>query len=122
MNLHDPASIMQAEHALAQAHVTLDIATIDTLLHPEYLIVQPGGTLETKDDVLASYQSGQRQWRTAAVDDLDVNIYGDMARVVGVWKAEGTNHGHALPIKRGLFRSGFWSVTAGASLPTRRRK
>ncbi len=45
--IHPPDTelVLHAEHALAQAHITLDLATIDQLLHPDYLIVQPGGTL-----------------------------------------------------------------------------
>jgi hypothetical protein len=63
------------------------------LLHEDYVIVQPGGRIETKADVLASYASGERHWDAAAVEQLDVQIYGDAARVVGVWRASGTNAG-----------------------------
>jgi hypothetical protein len=90
----DTELVLHAEHALAQAHITLDLATIDQLLHPDYLIVQPGGTLETKAEVLASYQTGTRRWDSASTAALDVTIYGTMARVVGIWTAVGTNNGH----------------------------
>lgn len=82
-----------AEQRLAAAHLTLDLATIADLLHDDYVIIQPGGVLETKQDVLASYASGERHWLHAEVSQLDVNIYGDTARVVGIWQAQGTNTG-----------------------------
>jgi ketosteroid isomerase-like protein len=66
---------------------------IATLLHDDYVIIQPGGRLETKADVLASYASGERHWQSAEIEQLNVKIYGEMARVVGVWKAKGTNAG-----------------------------
>lgn len=34
--------IIEAEQALAKAHIDLDIATIDALLHEEYALVQKG--------------------------------------------------------------------------------
>lgn len=42
------AAIIAAEEALAAAHLTLDRATLDRLLHPDYIIVQPSGEIENK--------------------------------------------------------------------------
>jgi ketosteroid isomerase-like protein len=89
----DAEAVIHAEQRLAAAHLTLDLATIAALLHDEYVIVQPGGRIETKADVLASYASGERCWDSASVDGLDVKLYGDVARVVGVWRASGSNAG-----------------------------
>jgi len=93
MGMGAEALVIQAEKRLAAAHLTLDMAVIADLLHDDYVIVQPGGRLETKQDVLASYASGERHWESADVERLDVKVYGEMARVVGVWKAKGTNAG-----------------------------
>jgi ketosteroid isomerase-like protein len=89
----DAEAVIDAEQRLASAHLTLDLAVIAALLHDDYVIVQPGGRVETKADVLASYASGERHWDAAAVDALDVKLYGDTARVAGIWKASGTNAG-----------------------------
>jgi ketosteroid isomerase-like protein len=97
--------IINAEHALVKAHVDLDIATIDSLLHEDYVILQQGGKIETKPDVIDSYNSGLRHWEKAKVADLDVNVYGDMGRVIGLWKAAGTNNGIAFD-----YRARFISV------------
>ena len=86
-------AVIQAEKRLAAAHITLDLAVIAELLHDDYLILQPDGRIETKSAVLASYKSGDRYWQQAEVDQLDVKIYGEAARVVGLWKAKGINAG-----------------------------
>ena len=83
--------VKAAEEQLADAHVRMDIELIDSLLHPEYVIIQPGGIIETKDQVLKSYRSGIRYWESARSDELDVRVYGEMAIVVGRWQARGWN-------------------------------
>jgi ketosteroid isomerase-like protein len=85
-------AVAQAEHQLAQAHLQPDLTTIEHLLHPDYVIIQPGGKVETKAEVLASYHSGTRHWDTAQVDQLDIRLYGDAAIIVGRWRASG-RHG-----------------------------
>ena len=87
------AVIAEAERELAAAHLSLDLDTIDRLLHPAYVILQPGGRIETKADVLASYRSGGRRWDAAEVDQLDVHPHGDTAIVTGRWQASGENNG-----------------------------
>ncbi|MEM7530996.1 MAG: nuclear transport factor 2 family protein [Chloroflexota bacterium] len=84
-------AVIDGERQLAAAHLTLDLQIIDELLHPDYVIVQPGGEIESKQAVLASYQTGDRVWHSAKVDDLDVRVYGNMAMVVGHWQASGRN-------------------------------
>ena len=84
-------AVIQAEQTLAAAHLTLDIATIDRLLHPAYLIVQPGGVQETKAQTLASLQSDNRHWDVAESDELAVRLYGDTAVVTGCWRGRGYN-------------------------------
>ena len=88
---NDRAAVIQAEQALAAAHLTLDIATIDRLLHPTYVIVQPGGAHENKAQTLASFLSGDRHWELAESDDLEVRLYGDTAVVTGRWRGRGRN-------------------------------
>jgi hypothetical protein len=40
--------------------LTFDVATIGRLLHPTYVIVQPGGGHENKAQTLASFMTGAR--------------------------------------------------------------
>lgn len=86
------SALIAAEQQLAAAHVTLDLDQIAQLLHDDYVIIQPGGRTESKEDVLTSYRSGNRRWDRACSDQLDVRLYGDTAVVVGRWTAAG-QHG-----------------------------
>lgn len=89
----DITSVELAEHALARAHLDLPagIDAIDALLHPDYVIIQPGGVVETKADVLASYRTGTRHWESAQVDQLRSTQYGETIIVIGRWRASGHN-------------------------------
>ena len=49
MNPNDSELIIQAEHTIANAHLTMEIATIDVLLHKDYAIAQPDGKMEIKE-------------------------------------------------------------------------
>lgn len=91
--------------ALAQAHLTLDLSTMERLLHPDYIILQPGGSIDSKADVLASYSSGGRSWRTAQTDQLDIHVYGHTGIVTGRWRAAGIHDGQAFD-----YQSRFISV------------
>ncbi len=88
---NDINDITLAENQLDEAHLNLDMKTIERLLHPDYVIIQPGGVVETKAEVLNSYQTGNRHWDTAQVDELDIRLYDDTAVVVGRWQASGQN-------------------------------
>jgi ketosteroid isomerase-like protein len=88
----DVEAVAQAERYLATAHLQLDLETLEHLLHPDYVIVQSGGKVETKAEVLASYRTGTRHWDTAQADHLDIRLYGDTAIVIGRWRASG-QHG-----------------------------
>ena len=87
----DQQLVAQAERELAQAHIQMDLNKIDDLLHSDYTILQPGGDIENKAAVLASYQQGSRHWDSAAAADLDVTVSGNLALVSGLWTATGQN-------------------------------
>ena len=80
---------------IAAAHLTLDLAVLDRLLHPGFTILQPDGQLERKGDLIASLQSGERFWEQAQVDDLSVDVHGATAIAHGRWRARGP-HGATL--------------------------
>ncbi|MDH7795428.1 MULTISPECIES: nuclear transport factor 2 family protein [unclassified Beijerinckia] len=87
----DREAVVRAERALAEAHLSLALGVIDDLLHPDYVIVQPGGSVEAKAEVLASYRTGTRRWDKAGVDQLDVRLYDGTVVVIGRWQASGQN-------------------------------
>lgn len=103
--LTDSQDIIAFEEKLAAAHLDLDLDSIAGLLHDDYLILQPDGSTETKQDVLTSYASGERHWTAARVSDVSVSVVGSMARAVGVWVAQGTNRGQSFD-----YRARFVSI------------
>ena len=54
MNFEEILLVAQAERKLAAAHLDLDLKIFDELLHTEYVVLQPNGTIETKNQVLDS--------------------------------------------------------------------
>jgi len=52
-------AVMEAEERLAAASLNLDLSVFEQLLHPDYVIVQPGGIVENKAETMA-------QWRNVA--------------------------------------------------------
>ena len=87
------SAVIAAERELADAHLRLDLDLFDRLLHPDYVIVQPGGHVEDKAATLASLRSGDRRWEVARSDAFDVRVYGNTAVVVGRWRGKGVNAG-----------------------------
>ena len=84
-------AVIQAERDLAEAHLNLDLARFDQLLHPDYVIIQPGGKVEGKAETLASLQTGKRFWEIARSDEMEALLFGDTAVVVGRWRGKGQN-------------------------------
>jgi ketosteroid isomerase-like protein len=84
-------AIIEAEEHLAAASLNLDLSVFDQLLHPDYVIVQPGGVIKTKAETMASLASDTRHWQVAGSDEMEVRVYGDTAVVTGRWTGKGQN-------------------------------
>lgn len=91
----DAWQVLQNERELARAHVVMDLAIIDQLLHPGYTLLQPDGLIENKQAVLASYRQGSREWYSATASNMEVVVYGNLALVRGLWSAAGHNGAEA---------------------------
>jgi len=85
--------VLAAEEAWALAHLNTDKEEIDRLMHPDYTIIKPDGSVWDKKKALASYIPGKRDWTEASSSEHVVKIYGDTAIVIGLWKAKGINNG-----------------------------
>jgi ketosteroid isomerase-like protein len=85
--------IIAVEKQWAKAFLELDMATIAELMDDSYTLIQQNGQVESKQQVLESLQTQQRQWETATSDPQDVRLYGNVAVVVGHWQSKGKNHG-----------------------------
>jgi ketosteroid isomerase-like protein len=84
-------AIIEAEERLATASLNLDLSVFEQLLHPDYVIIQPGGMVENKAETLASLASDTRHWQVAQSDEMAVRVYGDTAVVIGRWTGKGLN-------------------------------
>lgn len=91
IRIRDQQAIIAAERELAAAHLTLDRAVLDRLLHRDYVIIQPDGSIETKAEIIDSFATGNRRWDMAAVDQLDLRLSAGAAVAVGRWRAAGQN-------------------------------
>ena len=85
--------VLEAEERWAKAHLETDVEVIGELMHPDYTIIKPDGGVWDRETALASYTPGKREWIEAGSSNHIVNIYGDTALIIGVWKAKGVNNG-----------------------------
>ena len=85
--------VLRAENDWAEAHLKTDANALDNLMHPDYSIIRPDGSVWNKEKALSSYVPGKRNWEIAESTDHMINVYGNVAVVVGIWRAKGVNNG-----------------------------
>jgi ketosteroid isomerase-like protein len=87
--------VLRAEREWVSALLRLDVPVLERLMASDYVQIDGSGSgrLVDKSEVLASFRSGERNWAEAHSDDHRVHVYGDVAVVVGRWRARGTNAG-----------------------------
>jgi ketosteroid isomerase-like protein len=89
---------------------------------PDYVQVDGSGGLVGREEVLASFRSGERNWDEAYSDDHRVRVYGDVAVVVGRWRARGTNAGKSFDYAARYVavwarHAGEWRMVSDQSTP-----
>lgn len=114
------AEIMAAEGAWVQAHLDLDLVTLDRIMADEYLAVGSNGELIDKQQTLASYGSGLRHWEVAEGSDYVVYVYDQTAVLIGRWKGVGTNSGEPFDylarfVSVYVKRDGRWQMVSAQS-------
>jgi homoserine O-acetyltransferase len=123
-----PAPSPEAEElkALEQRLVTAigarDLATYDTLVADDYVVIEAAGTVRTKADVMASYRSGDRGYRDLKIDEVKANIFGDTAvvhaRTTGTRILDGKEELNRVRYVRVYSRhSGRWQAVAQMATP-----
>jgi ketosteroid isomerase-like protein len=115
-------AIIEAEEHLAAASLNLDLSVFEQLLHPDYLIVQPGGVIENKVETIASLASDTRYWQVAGSDEMEVRVYGDTAVVTGRWTGKGQNGDEPFDYQARFLsvwvkEAGLWRNVAFGSAP-----
>jgi ketosteroid isomerase-like protein len=114
--------VLRAEREWLLAHLRLDTAALDRLMAPEYAQIDDRGRIVTREQVLASFGSGERGWEEVRSDEHDVRVYGNTAVVVGRWRARGTNAGQpfdyaARYVSVWVRRGGNWRMVSDQSTP-----
>lgn len=82
--------IDQLEEAWRTAVLVPDTAAMDALLAEDYTAITANGTLQTKQDWLASLRSGRVHFTTLDISDRKVRFYGDTAVVTSRAEVQGT--------------------------------
>ena len=82
--------IDQLEETWRTAILKGDANMIGSLLADDYMAITPSGTLQTKDEALASLRSGDMHFTSLDVSDRKVRFYGDTAVVTSLADVQGT--------------------------------
>lgn len=73
--------IDQLEEVWRNAVLKSNTAELDSLLADDYIAITPAGTLQTKDQALASMRSGMVRFTSIELSDRKVRFYGTTALV-----------------------------------------
>jgi ketosteroid isomerase-like protein len=90
------AYFVELEQKWADATVRGDTATVDSMLADNFVETLEDGTIFTTQAREHAYQSGQRHWDSAVIDEVKVQLYGDTAIVTGRWTGHGTMNGKVM--------------------------
>jgi ketosteroid isomerase-like protein len=118
------AEVLAVEQAWTEAHRRGDVAAIARLMTDDYVKIQPNGAVVDKAASLAAYLPEERQWELAEGDEYDIRVYGDVAVVIGRWRARGVNHGVRFDYAARFLsvyvrRAGGWQMAAEQSTEIR---
>jgi ketosteroid isomerase-like protein len=67
-----------------------DTSTIGALLADDYMAISPSGTLQTKEESLATIRSGSYHFSSLDISDRKVRFYGDTAVVTSIADVQAT--------------------------------
>ena len=87
--------ILALEKAWYHALEAKDTKALDMLLASTMIAVDIDGSISTKSEFLASIKAPEYQPSQAVTEQANVQIYGDAAVVVGVFRVKGTEKGKA---------------------------
>ena len=83
--------IEQLEEAWRNAMLKSDTSALSTLLASDYIAITASGTLQTKDETLASLRARKIRLTVLNLSDRKVRFYGHTALVNSLAQVEGTN-------------------------------
>jgi ketosteroid isomerase-like protein len=112
--------ITRLERQFAEAALRGDVASIEGLLAPEFVGVDPGGRELSRAQVLAEQKSPERTIEVLRHDNIRVRVFGDCAVVFAVTVMKGEYQGNSFagefPYMRvWIKRQGRWLAVATQS-------
>ena len=120
-DMPDPAAqVIEAERQWLSAHLKLDFVLLDRLMADEFLQVNDRGELLSKQQVLASFKSGNRYWQEANGGEYKVQVYNEVAVICGCWQAKGVNTGQSFDyaaryVSVWVYRDKRWQMVSDQS-------
>jgi ketosteroid isomerase-like protein len=118
--------VLALEKAWNHALEEKDTKALDMLLANTMVSVDIDGSIQTKSEFLASIKAPEYQPSQAVTEQTNVQVYGDAAVVVGIFRVKGTEKGKAY-VHRERFvdtwvkMNGTWQcvATTAALIPTK---
>jgi ketosteroid isomerase-like protein len=83
--------IDKLEDVWRDALLTSNTSAMDSLLADDYMAITPSGTLQTKDETLASLRSGRIHFAELNISDRKVRFYGTTAVVTSLADVQATS-------------------------------
>ena len=80
----DQQEILRLEHFRFEAMVRGDLLALDEVLSDDLTYTHTTGVLDSKAQLIASLESGQRRYESITPEDVQVRVYGSVGVVTGV--------------------------------------
>jgi ketosteroid isomerase-like protein len=109
--------ILLAEHALYQAMIAKDFASLERILSPDLVYVHSTAVAESKAEYLAGVAKGWYEYETIATRESKVRVRGDVALIDGICDMRVGVAGRPKDLVRLLFvlvwvrEGGAWRLT-----------
>jgi homoserine O-acetyltransferase len=118
----EAAELQAIERRLVAAISAQDYVTYDELVADDYVVVEAGGSVRTKPEIMASYRTGERGYRDLRIDELRSHVFGDTAvvhaRTFGGRVRDGREEENRVRyIRVYARRAGRWRAVAQMSAP-----
>jgi ketosteroid isomerase-like protein len=83
-----------------RAWIERDRATVDEILADDWSVIDPGGRVLTKAEVMAEgFESGTRTIESGTIDEVQVRLFGNVAVVTGRTNAAGSYQGNRFSVQ-----------------------
>jgi ketosteroid isomerase-like protein len=118
----DERELSQLVKDLNRSVLKADAASLERVLHPDYVHHGPRGPAESRAQYLENRKTGRVEYKVLEWDDIKVRLYGDTAIVTGRSIAKGKDQHGAIDDQRFftrvfLRRDGRWQLAHSQATP-----